>query len=146
MLAGITGTVIIVNLTVLTCGTRLAVALVSVNHVNTATSVLAGITLALAYLLAADGAHITWETIAVKGSNSIYTFAMMTGLGFTVVDVFHTQRPCETFSTFTLVTVRTVKTLGTIMARSAGTLIDVHLTRFPSETLRTLADESADLV
>lgn len=107
---------------------------------------MAGVTLALAYLLAADGAHVTWVTLACEGSNSVYTIAMVTGFGFTVVNVVGTQCPCETFSTFTLIAVRTVKTLGPVMARRAGTLVNVDLTHFPSETLRTLADKLADLV
>lgn len=38
-----------------------------------------------------------------------------------------------TFSTFTVIAVRTVVTLGPIMARRAGALINVNLTHFPSE-------------
>lgn len=71
----------------------MAVALVHVDQVNTASSVLAGVTLALAYLLAADGAHVTWVTLADEGSNSVYTIAMVTGFRFTVVNVFQTHFP-----------------------------------------------------
>lgn len=71
---------------------------------------------------------------------------MVAARWFTVIDVIHTQRPCVTFSTFTLIAVRSVYTLGPILTRSAGTLINVNLTHFPSETLRTHADELVDLV
>lgn len=146
MLAWITGTVILVDLAVHTRGAWQAVALVHVDQVNTAPSILAGVTLALPYLLTADGAHVTRVTFTEECCNSVYTITMVTTLRFTVINVIHTQWPGETFSTFTLIAVGSVKTLGPIMARSAGTLINVNLTHFPSETLRTLADESADLV
>lgn len=81
----------------LTRSSSQAVALVLVDTVDTAPSVLARVALTLVNLLAADLTHVPWVTLACEHSNAVLTHAIVTGLWVTVIDVLRTQGTDETW-------------------------------------------------
>lgn len=71
----------------LTRGSGQALALVLVDTVDTAPSVLARVALTLVNLLAADLTHVPRVTLAREHSNAVLTLSIVTALWVTVVDV-----------------------------------------------------------
>lgn len=80
----------------LTRGSWQAVALVLVDTIDAAPSILAWVALALIDLLIADLTHVPWVTLAREHSNAVLARAVVTALWVTVIDVLRTQRTSET--------------------------------------------------
>lgn len=80
---------------VLTCGSRWAVALVGIDQVNAAPSVLTGVAVALLDLDITDGACVSSMALTGEGGDAIFTQTMVARLWYTVVDVFLTERTSE---------------------------------------------------
>lgn len=81
----------------LTRGSSQALALVFVDAVDAASSVLARVTMTLINLLAADRTHVPWVTLAGEHSDAVLTHTIVAGLRVTVVDVLRTQGTPETW-------------------------------------------------
>lgn len=107
-------TIVFINLTIHSCGAGMAVALVGVDQVDAAPSVLAGVAVALLHLDVADGAGVSWVTLTGESGDAIFTEAMMAWLGHTVIDVFLTEHSSEAFCTFTVVSIRSVNAFSPI--------------------------------
>lgn len=76
---------------VLTCGSRRAVTLVGIDQVNTASSVLTRVAVALLDLDITDGACVSRVAFAGEGGDAIFTRAMVAWLWYTVIDVLLTK-------------------------------------------------------
>lgn len=113
-LTRIIGTIIFINLTIHSCGAWGTVALVSIDQVNAAPSVLAGVRVALLYLDVADGAGVSRVTLTGKGGDAIFTHTMMARLGHTVIDIFLTEHSSKAFCTFAVISVWSVNTFSPI--------------------------------
>lgn len=113
-LTRIIGTIIFINLTIHSCGAWGTVALVSIDQVDAAPSVLAGVTVALLHLDVADGAGVSWVTLTGEGGDAVFTHTMMARLGHTVIDVLLTEHSSEAFCTFTVISIWSVDAFGAI--------------------------------
>lgn len=107
-------TIVFINLTIHSCGAGGAVALVGVDQVDAASSVLAGVAVALLHLDVADRACVSWVTLTGESGDAIFADAMMARLGHTVVDVFLTEHSSEAFCTFTVVSIWSVNAFSAI--------------------------------
>lgn len=88
--------------------------MVSIDQVNAASSVLAGVTVALLHLDVADGAGVSRVTLTGEGGDAIFTFAMVAWLGHTIIDVLLTEHSGEAFCTFTVISVWSVNAFCSI--------------------------------
>lgn len=91
MLTRVASTVILIDLTVHTCGSLLAVTLVGINKVNTSSSVLARVAVALLDLDITDGACISRIALAGEGGDAIPTHTIVTWRWIAVIDVLLTN-------------------------------------------------------
>lgn len=92
----------------------MTVTLVSIDQVNAASSVLAGVTVALLHLDVADRPGVSRVTLTGEGGNAICTCPMMTRLGHTVINVLLTEHPGKAFCTFTIISVWSVNAFRSI--------------------------------
>lgn len=113
-LTRIRGAVVFINLTVHSCGSLRAVALVGVDQVDAAAAVLAGVAVTLLHLDVADGAGVTRVTLAGESGDAVLTDAVMTRLRDTVVDVLLTENAGEAFCTFAVVAVGSVDAFSSV--------------------------------
>lgn len=111
---GVAGTVIFIDLTVCPCSSWRAVTLVSIDQVDAASSVLAGVAVALLDLDVTDGACVSRIALTGEGGNSIFTHTMVAWLWYTVIYVLLTKWTSEAFSTFTIISIGSINTLGPI--------------------------------
>lgn len=146
ILTGVAGTVIFIDLTVHSCGSRWAVTLVGIDQINAASSVLTRVAVALLDLDITDGACISRLALTGEGGDAVFTHTMVAWFWYTVIDILLTKWTSEAFSTFTIISVWSIDTLSTIQTRRAGTLIDVYLAHFTTEACWAFADKAADLV
>lgn len=114
ILTRIISTVIFINLTIHSCGALGTVALIGIDQVDAAPSVLAGVTVTLLNLDVADGAGVSWVTLTGESGDAIFTDAVMARLGHTVINVFLTEHSSEAFCTFAVVSVWTVNAFSPI--------------------------------
>ena len=82
-------------MSLLTRGARQTVALVLVDQVDAASTVLAGVAVALHELDVADRASVARVTVTGEGCDAVTTNPVVTGLWVTVIYVLITQRPRE---------------------------------------------------
>lgn len=114
VLTRIIGTVVFINLTVHSCGAWGTVALVGIDQVDAAPSVLTGVTVALLDLDVADGAGVSRVTLTGEGGDAVFTHAVMARLGHTVINVLLTEHSGEAFCTFTVVSIWSVNAFSPI--------------------------------
>lgn len=114
VLTRVIGTVILIDLTVHTCGSLWTVTLVGVNQVDAAASVLTGVAVALLDRDVADGARVSRIALAGEGGDAVPAHAVVTRRRHAVVDVLLAEQTGEAFGTFTVISVGPVNTLGSI--------------------------------
>lgn len=114
ILTGVACTVVFIDLAIHPCGSRWAVALVGIDQVDAAPSVLTGVTVALLNLDVTDGAGVSGVALAGEGSDAVFAHTVVAGLWHAVVDVLLTEPAGETFCTFTLISVGQVHTFGPV--------------------------------
>ena len=79
-----------------TCGAWGAVALIGVDQIDAAPSVLTRVTVTLLHLDVADGAGVSWVTLTGESGDTIFTDTVMTRLRHAVIDVFLTENSSKT--------------------------------------------------
>lgn len=91
VLTGVARTVILIDLTVQSCGSRGAVTLVGVDQVYAAPSVLTGVAVALPHLDITDGARVSRVALTGEGGDAVFTDAVVARLWYAVIDVLLTK-------------------------------------------------------
>lgn len=84
-----------------TCSSRGTVALVGVDQVDAAPSVLAGVAVTLLDLDVADQARVAGVALAGEAGDAVFAHAVVARLRHAVVDVLLTEQPGEAWRTDT---------------------------------------------
>lgn len=145
-ITGIALTVIQVDLTVSSCSSFGADTQVGILTVLAGASVLAWLTETLINVDLAQTAHETRTADAGEGRQAIFTGAVVTRVGQTLIYICLTVLPCVSFSALAGVHIGPIHTLGPIFTRSTSALVNVELALAPRKSCGALALVVVDLV
>lgn len=124
----------------------MAVALVAIHQVNTASVIQARVAVTLINLVTANGPHVPRVADAGIGINPILALAMVARIWVTVVDILLTQDTSEACGTLALIAIRMIDALGPIQTRSTRAIINVNLAHWARETRGAKTLEAIDFV
>lgn len=124
----------------------MAVALVAIHKVNTASIIQARAAVTLINLVTADGPHVPRVADAGIGINPILALAMVARIRVTVVNILLTQDTSKACGTLALVAIRMIDALGPVQTRSTGAIVNVNLAHWARETRGAETLEAIDFV
>lgn len=146
IITGIAFAVIYINLTVNTCSSFGADAEVGVLPVLAGASILAWLTETFIYVGLTQAARVTRAAETGEGCQAVFTGAVMTRVGETLVHVSFTVLSRVTFGALACVHVGPINTFGAIFTGGACTLVNVKLALASRESCGALALVVVDLI